>query len=159
MKIKAVSANNRKKVFEVSTHKGSYELPYAVADPSPGYGNRVDQVSVDEELGNEGFTFELESGETGSIHVDDVLEYNRDPSYMADLLLYKLTLEAERRFEESELSHREAARRLQTSPSQLYRLLDPTNYRKSIRQMCELLWVLGYEVSFELRDRLGRRSA
>jgi hypothetical protein len=45
-----------------------------------------------------------------------VLEYNEDPSYMANLALYELTVEARRRFDQSGLSAREVARWLGTSP-------------------------------------------
>lgn len=82
--------------------------------------------------------------------MDSVLEYNKDPSYMADLLLYKLTVEAQRRLQRSRLSKREVMRRLNTSASQLYRLLDPTNDKKSLRQMVALLAVLGYEVNLSV---------
>jgi len=44
------------------------------------------------------------------------------------------------------LARREIIRRLGTSPSQLYRLLDPTNDRKSLDQMLRLLTVLSRDV-------------
>jgi hypothetical protein len=82
-----------------------------------------------------------------------VLEYNQDPSYMRDLLLYQLTVEAEKRVEESRLSKREMIRRLGTSPAQFYRLLDPTNYRKSVDQLLELLHVLDCRVELKFVSR------
>ena len=50
---------------------------------------------VDRELGGEGFSYELLSGKTGTVHAEQVLEYNRDPNYVRDLMLYKLTVEAQ----------------------------------------------------------------
>jgi len=50
----------------------------------------------------------------------------------------------------SGLSKHEVVRRLKTSPSQLYRLLDPTNDRKSIDEMLRLLSVLGYTVEWSV---------
>ncbi len=114
---------------------------------------------MDPELGREGFTYRLASGAEGSVHLDAVLEYNEDPSYMAELTLYRLTVEAKERYESSGLSVREAARLLDTSPTQLYRLLDPTNYAKSLRQLLSLLYVLGAEVDFEVRNRPRRRAS
>jgi hypothetical protein len=146
VKIRSVAANNRKKAFEIRTYKQVYGFPYALTDPRPGPDDAVERVYVDDELGREGFTYVLASGREGSVHVDSVLEYNRDPSHMADLALYKLTLEARKRMDTSRLSKREVIRRLGTSASQLYRLLDPTNRRKSLRQLMSLLAVLGYEV-------------
>jgi DNA-binding TFAR19-related protein (PDSD5 family) len=95
----------------------------------------------------------LESGAEGSIHLDQVLEYNEDPTYLRDLLIYQLTVEAKRRVEESGLSRRELARRLKTSVPQLYRLLDTTNTRKSINQLICLLQVLDCSVDLVVTDR------
>lgn len=153
MKITGVTANNRKRVFEVETRKGAYVMPYAKVDPMPSPRDRIAQVYVDAELGREGFTYVLESGAEGSVHIDSVLEYNEDPSYMANLALYELTVEARRRFEESGLSAREVARWLGTSPAQLYRLLDPTNYSKSVKQLILLLYVLGFQLKLAVRKR------
>jgi len=86
---------------------------------------------VDDEVGGEGFTYRLASGLEGSVHIEQVLEYNEDPSYMRDLLVYRLTLEAQRRVSESSLSKREIIRRLGTSPAQFYRLLDLPNIEVS----------------------------
>ena len=146
MKITSVKTNNHRHAFEVVTPRGSFLMPYAKVEPGPTAGNPVAQVFVDEEFGREGFTYTLSSGEDGSVHIEQVLEYNRDPSYMRDLLLYRLSLEAERRVAESQLSRREIIRRLRTSPAQFYRLLDPTNYRKSIDGLLALLQVLDCEV-------------
>ena len=153
MRIRSVRHNNRKKVFEVRTSAKALAFPYAKADPNPTPDNTVKQVFVDEELGREGFTYELESGVTGTVHVEQVLEYNQDPNHLRDLLLYRLTLEAQKRIDESPLSKREIVRRLGTSAAQLYRLLDQTNYRKSVDQLVSLLQVLECDVDLVVRAR------
>lgn len=150
MKITEVTGNSRRRVFEVRTRHGTLAFPYSESDPPPSPDDPLVRVFVDPELGRDGFTYELASGAEGSVHIDAVLEYNQDPSHMAELALYRLTTEAQEKFKESPLSVREAAHRLGTSPAQLYRLLDPTNYTKSLRQMLSLLYVLGYEVDMEL---------
>jgi hypothetical protein len=151
MKITRVVANNRKKAFEIRTRSGEYVFPYAAARPVAGQGDRVLDACVDEEMGNEGFIYTLASGDEGSVHIDHVLEYNRDPGYVADLLLYKLTLWAQKAVKRSNLSTRELIRRLDTSPAQFYRLLDQTNYRKSMRQLLALLQILDCEVDVVLK--------
>lgn len=151
MKILEVAANNRKKAFEVRTREGEYTFPYARLDTPPTPENRVADVFVDRELGSEAFTYRLASGDEDSVHVDQVLDYNGDPAYLTELFTYRLTLEAEKAVEESGLSKREIIRRLGTSASQFYRLLDPTNSRKSIGQLLTLLHILGYDVGFTLR--------
>ena len=153
MKIRSVKANNRRRAFEVRVGAGVLPFPYSKAEPAPGPDERVVRVAVDEELAREAFGFELGSGRSGAVHVEQVLEYNQDPSYMRDLLLYKLTLEAQARVAESPLSKREIVRRLGTSAAQLYRLLDQTNDGKSIDQMLNLLRVLDCEVDLVVRAR------
>ncbi len=110
-------------------------------------------MSIDDELGREAFTYRLKSGKEGSVHIEQVLEYNEDPAYMRDLLLYKLTLEAQKRLDQSPLSKREIIRRLDTSPAQFYRLLDQTNYRKSLDKLLVLLRVLDCDVDLVIRAK------
>lgn len=109
------------------------------------------RVFIDHEADREAFTYELESGKEGTIHVERVLAYNQDPGYVREQLLYKMTLEAQKRIERSPLSKRRVIRRLGTSATQLYRLLDQTNYRKSIDQMMRLLHVLECDVDLVVR--------
>ncbi len=153
MRISRVLANNRRKAFEVVAGRRTYILPYAKLEIRPSSTNKVTKAFVDKEIGHEGFTYLLESGEEGTIHVDAVLEYNRDPGYMRDLLLYQLTLEAQKRVEQSPLSRREIVRRLGTSATQFYRILDQTNYKKSVDQLLSLLGVLDCDVELVVKER------
>ena len=151
MKIRSVKKNNRKHAFEIGTWRQPYLFPYTKADPPPSPEDPVLEVFIDDDLGREGFTYTLSSGKEGTVHIEQILEYNQDPSYMRDMLLYKLTLEAQRRLDQTPLSKREIIRRLRTSPAQFYRLLDPTNYRKSVDKMLLLLHVLECEVDLIVR--------
>src|SRR3990167_3329032 len=135
MKIRSVAHNNRKKAFEVKTSRKTFQLPYSKIDPQPSVADPIIRVFVDKELGHEGFTYVLDSGREGTVHIEQVLEYNQDPGHLRDTLLYKLTLEAQKRVEASPLSMRELSRRLGTSATQLYRLLDQTNYRSEERRV------------------------
>jgi hypothetical protein len=153
MKIQSVTHNNRKRAFQVKMLKKVLDLPYSRVDPQPSRANPITRVFVDKELGGEGFTYVLESGKEGTIHGEQVLEYNQDPHYLRDALLYKLTIEAQKRVEASALSKREIIRRLGTSATQFYRLLDQTNYRKSVDQLLSLLHVLDCEVDLLVRTK------
>lgn len=159
MKITAVTTDNRKRRFEVKTRRQTLPFPYAKADPAPSANDRVAEVFVDPELGREAITYRLDSGAEGSIHIDAILEYNEDPSYMADLALYRLTQEARSRLDSSGLSVREVARSLGTSPAQLYRLLDPRNNTKSLRQLMSLLYLLGCDVDVEVKTRRTKAAS
>jgi hypothetical protein len=153
MKIRSVKHNNHRKVFEIKLGKRTLVFPYAKTDPQPRMDDPVRQVFVDDEIGREGFTYVLNSGREGTVHIEQVLEYNQDPSYLRDLLLYRLTTEAQKRIEKSPLAKREIIRRLGTSPAQLYRLLDQTNYRKSVDQLVSLLQVLDCDVDLVVRGK------
>jgi hypothetical protein len=153
MKIRGVKPKNRRKAFEVRTRSKTFYYPYSRLDLQPELGNKVADAYVDKDLGGEGFTHILESGDEGTVHVEQVLEYNEDPTYLRDLLLYKLTLEARKRVDSSPLSKREIIQRLGTSASQFYRLLDQTNYRKFIGQLLSLLHILDCDVEVVVRNR------
>ena len=153
MKIRSVTHNNRKKAFEVKASTKSLFFPYAKVDPEPTAGDRIARVFVDKELGREGFTYVLESGREGTVHIEQVLEYDQDPGHLRDLLLYKLTIEAQKRVDASPLSKREIIRRLGTSAAQFYRLLDQTNYRKSVDQLLSLLQSLDCDVDLVVRTK------
>ena len=153
MKIRSVTHNNRKKIFEVHTATKKLAFPFSKADPTPTIQDPITELFVDGEAGREAFTYVLHSGRSGTVHAEQVLEYNQDPAYLRDLLLYRLTLEAQKRIAESPLSKREIIRRLGTSAAQLYRLLDQTNYRKSVDQVLALLQVLNCEVDLVVRTK------
>jgi hypothetical protein len=151
VKIRAVKANNHKKAFEVAVSRRVLTFPYSKADPVPTPSDPIEQVYVDDELGREGFTYLLKSGSEGSVHVDSVLEYNEDPKYMRDLLLYNLTIEAQKCLKAGGQSKNEVLRRSKTSASQLARLLDATNKTKSLDKMVVLLGALDCEVELNVR--------
>jgi hypothetical protein len=140
-------------MFELRTSTKTLAFPFSKAEPAPTAEDPVTELSVDAEAGREAFSYVLHSGRTGTVHVEQVLEYNQDPTYLRDLLLYRLTLEAQKRVAKSPLSKREIVRRLGTSAAQLYRLLDQTNYRKSVDQLLALLQVLDCDLDLVVRTK------
>ncbi len=159
MKIHSVTHNNRKKAFQVKSSNKTFQLPYSKVDPQPSVSDPVARLFIDKELGREGFTYVLASGKEGTVHSEQVLEYNQDPHYLRDALLYKLTIEAQKRVAGSPISKRELIRRLGTSATQFYRLLDQTNYRKSIDQLLSLLHVLDCDVELLVRTKAATGRA
>lgn len=153
MKIQSVTHNNRKKAFEVRVSRKTFQLPYSKVEPRPGATDPITRLFVDRELGREGFSYALASGKEGTVHIEQVLEYNQDPRYLRDALLYKLTIEAQKRVAASPLSKREIIRRLGTSATQLYRLLDQKNSRKSVDQLLSLLHVLDCDIDLLVRTK------
>jgi hypothetical protein len=150
MKIRQVSVNHRKKALEIETAKGAMSLPFSKLNLKPTAKDKIKCAFVDAELDHRAVTYVLESGKEDSVHLDAFLDYNRDPDFMRDLVLHDLTVQTVPLVKRSGLSKHELTRRLKTSPSQLYRLLDTANYKKSVDEMIRLLAVLGYRVEMHL---------
>jgi hypothetical protein len=151
VKIRSVTADNRRHAFDVAVSRGVLPFPYAKADPAPTASNPIARLFVDDELGREGFTYVLKSGAEGSVHVDSVLEHNEDPAYLRELLLHNLTVQAQRCMKASPLSQTEIVRRARTSPSQVSRLLDPSNTGKTVDKLVVLLGAMDCKVEFTVR--------
>ena len=139
MKITGVSVDRKKRALHVEVGPRALPFPFAMLRVIPTSEDPIVDVQPDPELGNQAFTYRLRSGAEDTIHLDAVLEVNRDPDYLQEILLHRLTVEAIAGLEESGLGKRQVARLLGTSPSQLYRLLDPANSNKSLGQMLALL--------------------
>lgn len=125
-------------------------IPSLCLSPSPGNG--IKDAYVDKELGQRCVTFMLKDGQEDSVPIEAFWEYNRDPDYMRDIELYKLTTKAILLVKASNLSKRFICRQMGTSLSQLSRLLDPKN-QKTIDQMLRLITVLGAD--FEIKVAAG----
>lgn len=157
MKIKKVQVNNSKKCLEVATAKAKWSLPFVKLRLIPTSDNPIKTIYVDKEIGSRGITYQLESGEEDTVPLDAFLDYNMDPEYMHKIHLYKLTVLALEAIEHLGLSKREVARKMRTSPAQLYRLLNTANYKKTIDQMVKLLACLGYDLEFKTRPSSHER--
>ncbi len=155
MKVKKVTANNRKKVFEIETSRGVYEYPYSRLSLKPIENNAIEKVFPDAEVAKDGFTYRLSSGDEDTIMMDQVLEYAKDPEYRREMLLFKLTVKANDQIEQGGVSKREIIRRMGTTPTQFYRLMDQTNTHKSIDQMVKLLAAMDCSVNVTFSDEVA----
>lgn len=149
VKLKKITVNMKKKSFLVETRRLAYEFPFSRLEVIPSLQDPV--VKLKPEPGFEGFSYVLRSGKEGYVVWDQVLEYNKDPSYENDMLLAKLTAEACSLLKQKKIRKRELARRMQTSPAHLYRLLDTTFYGKTVGQMIKLLAALDHRVEFVVK--------
>jgi hypothetical protein len=153
MRIESVRVNNHKRAFELFLGGKQYPFPFAKLDPVPTTEDPIVSVEIDREVAYEGFIYVLASGAEGFVHGEQALDYNQDPDYMRDLLLFNLTVEAKRRIQGSGLAKREIIRRLGTSPAQFYRLIDTTNYTKTVDSMLSLLGALDCDIEVVVKDR------
>jgi len=151
MKIQRVFTNTRKKCFVVETKGGTYEFPFSGLALKPSKQNPVAEVFSDPELAKEAFTYKLLDGKEDSVLIEQVAHLNRDPEVLRKHLIYRLSVEAQKELKHSGMSKRALSRRLNISPSHLYRLLDQTFCGKTVDQMIKLLLALGREVEFKTR--------
>lgn len=142
MKVKKVVANNRKKAFEIKVGQQIFEFPYSRLLLKPSEKNPIEKVFPDAEISYDGFTYRLASGKEDTVLLDQVLEYAKDPEYLRKMLLFKLTIQAQKVIKNLGISKREVIRRMGTTPTQFYRLVDQKNTSKTIDQMIKLLAAL-----------------
>lgn len=143
----------RSKGFIVHMGKRRLFYPFAMLDPRPTLKDPFIRGYADGTFGNEVVHYVLQSGKQGRISAEDVLHYYREVSELRGKVLYTLSIEAWERIQQSPLSRRQILKRLRTSASQLDRLLDETNFYKSINGVLDLLEVLGCDVDITVRSR------
>ncbi len=153
LKIRGVSFDNKKRCFYILSAKGNLPLPYSKLRLVPTRTNKIKKAYADPECGLHAFTYILESGEEDTVPFDAVLEYNKDPEYVGDMLLYKLTCQAQDIIEKNKVNKREVMRRMKIFPSQFYRLINQAFYGKTIDQMLKLLWALDATIEVKVNNK------
>lgn len=153
MIIKDVQISYRKKRVTILTKNGELFLPFHKLRVPPATDNKAVDIFVDKELAKRAISYVLEDGRGDSVHLDAFLEFNHDPEYDKSIHLHKLTVKANEAFHKSALSKTDIAQRLETSRSQLDRILDTSNYKKSIDEVLKLLNVLGFKLEIKVRKK------
>jgi hypothetical protein len=140
-KFKQITPNYRKRVLEVVLREGKrlkhYSIPFAVfAGMKMGSDNRFTSITIDAELAEQGATFVLEDGTRGDFPADFVLYYS-DPTYQwSPINQLKGALKS--KISDSKLSLRVLADALNTSPSQVVRLLQENHASKQFLQLFKI---------------------
>jgi hypothetical protein len=153
---KEIKPNYRKNVLEITLREGrkitKYNLPFAVfGDKKIHSNNRFTSVTIDRELGNQAVSFVLQDGSKGDFPADFVL-YHCDPSYdWSPISQLKRALRD--KVGAAKLSVRVIADALDTSPSQVVRLLQENKGSKQLAQLFRLAELAGYQIEFNLRKK------
>lgn len=150
MKIRTARSNAHRRAFLVETARGTFEFPWAQSEVVPSPADPVVTIDPDPELGKEAFSYRLRSGAEGTVHLDHVLHFVREPGYQREQLVYELTCRAMDALADSGRSKRSLARQLGTSLAQVSRLFDSSNTQKSLDQMVRLLAALGRRVDLHV---------
>ena len=146
MKVTDVKIDSRKKELVITAGRKTFRYPLAFVSSGDG----VIAAEADQETGNEAITCLLASGNTRTVHLDDIRAQLGDADYLREQMLYGMTLQAQKSVRERRVAKRGLCRLLHTSPAQVYRLLDQTCYSKTVDQMLRLLQVLGCTVKLEI---------
>src|SRR5574341_1104648 len=155
-KFKEIKPNYQKNVLEITLVEGrkakKYSLPFAVfRDQKISSKNRFSSITIDRELGNHAASFVLEDGSKGDFPADVVLYYC-DPTYdWSPINQLKRALKDQ--LAKSKLSVRVVADALNTSPSQVMRLLQENKISKQIAQLFRLAELAGYQIEFSLKKK------
>ncbi len=155
-KFKEIRPNYRRNVLEITLAEGKkvkrYNLPFAVfRDKKIGSKNRFLSIAIDEELGNQAASFVLGDGSRGDFPADLVLYYC-DPSYdWSPINQLKRALKD--KLDTSKLSVRVIADALNTSPSQVVRLLQENKGSKQFIHLIQLADLAGYQIEFSLKKK------
>jgi hypothetical protein len=153
---KAIRPNYRKNVLEVTLQEGKratrYTLPFgAIKATHVSARNRFVSIEIDEELGRQGATFVTADGTRGDLPADFVLYYC-DPTYDWSPV-NQLKRALRERLYAAKLSTRVLADALDTSPSQVVRLLADNRGSKQLLQLLKLAELAGYQVTFTLKRK------
>jgi hypothetical protein len=155
-RFKEIKPNYRKKVLEITLEEKRrfthYRLPFAVFRK---YGissaNRVSSIEFDPELGNHGAAIALEDGRKFDFPADLVLYYC-DPDYdWSPIRQLKRALRD--KIAASSLSVRVLADALNTSPSQVVRLLEDDRAGKQWAQIFRMAELAGYRIEIQLKKK------
>ena len=153
---KLIKPNYRKRVLEITLREGRtekrYSLPFAVfGNKKISTNNRFISIDVDRELGGQAVSFVLEDGTKGDFPADLVL-YHCDPSYdWSPINQLKRALKD--KLGASQLSVRVIADALNTSPSQVVRLLQENKVSHQLAQLFRLAELAGYRVEISLKNK------
>lgn len=153
---KEIHPNYRKRVLEITLREGrktkKYNLPFTVFGSKNIHSkNRFASIAIDRELGGQAASFVLEDGSKEDFPADFVL-YHCDPSYdWSPINQLKKALKD--KLGKSKLSVRVIADALNTSPSQVVRLLEENKVSKQLIQLFRLAELAGYQVEFNLKKK------
>jgi hypothetical protein len=155
-KFKEVKPNYRKNVLEIIlAERGKttgYSLPFAVfRDKRISGKNRFVSITIHRDQGDQAVSFVLEDGSKGDFPADFVLYYC-DPTYHWSPI-NQLKRALKEKLNSSQLSFRVLADALDTSPSQVVRLLQENKASKQIVQLFQLAELAGYQIEFSLKRK------
>lgn len=150
-KFKRVTFDNKKRIFHLEYSSGlKIDCPYSALKIK----GKVTDAGPDAETGGHSFYFVTEGGKKNYVPYDQPLHIAQVPEFAKRQALYEMTKTINVFIRKEHVSKRELARRLNTSLSQLARLLDTTNYKKDLSRLIEIAALLNYEFKWNFKKAM-----
>ncbi len=148
-KIKSAIFNNHKKVLEVIYASGkSVRVHYRQL----GIIKNISDVWVDKETSGLSLGIRFEDQTENYMPYDQPLALVRDPEYLLQNQIEKVTARIRNAIVEKGISKRFLAEQLKTSDNQIQRLLDPRILNKNLEQLYKIATLLGLEFEWRIKE-------
>ena len=147
-KIKSAEFNNRRKTIVVTYTTGK---PVEVHYAQLGIRQNIESVWVDKETRGMSLGIKLENGQEDFMPYDQPLALAKDPEYLLQTQIERLTATIKQTIAEQKISKRYIAEQLKTSDNQVQRLLNPAILNKNLEQLYKIATLLGLELDWQVR--------
>lgn len=148
VKIRNGEFNNRKKVLTVHyVNDKTAEVHYAQL----GIKKNLEAVWVDKETKGHSLGLRFEDGTEDYMPYDQPLALSKDPEYLLQAHIERLTAVIKATIRERKISKRFLAERLGTSDNQIQRLLNPAILNKNLEQLYKVATIVGLEFEWHIK--------
>jgi hypothetical protein len=140
--------NNQDNIISIHYKDGRiFNVPYHKLKIS----SPLSSAGIDMETRGCAFYYKQQESEKVYVPYDIPLIINNDPEYMFELKLENLSADLKQKILQSKIPKYRLAKMLNTSESQLYRLLDPNRASKNIFQLFKLAQLIGMDLQIRLK--------
>ncbi|MEK7396938.1 MAG: hypothetical protein AAB116_08385 [Candidatus Poribacteria bacterium] len=148
VKIRSGEFNNRKKVLTVYYMNGkAIEVHYSQL----GIKKNLGAVWVDKETRGHSLGLRFDDGKEDYMPYDQPLALTKDPEYLLQTHVERLTAVIKATIKERRISKRFLADQLGTSDNQIQRLLNPTILNKNLEQLYKVATIIGLEFEWHIK--------
>ena len=149
VKIKKAEFNNRKKVLTVHYMNGkTVDVHYAQL----GIKKNLETAWVDQDTKGHSLGLRFEDGNEDYMPYDQPLAIARDPEYLLQTHIERLTAIIKATIKERKISKRFLAEQLRTSDNQVQRLLNPDILNKNLEQLYKIATLVGLELEWHIKE-------
>lgn len=148
MKFKKIDFCNRKKrLFLTYSNNKTFDVHYAEL----GISKNIKKVWIDKETNGKTLGIEFEDGNKDFMPYDQPLYLKKEPEYMLRLHIEHIVSDIKNMIKKKHISKAYIRDVLNTSDSQIQRLLNPSTVNKNLSQLYKIANILGLEFEFNFK--------